>query len=102
MGKLNLTQTQRGKMMGIWPQLGKKKEELTNKGMSEEKVTKQVNIFFEGLFIKLLTEEVFHVKQGEWHQLINNSKDPCHIIEIQYGESTNEDDIERLFYYDKN
>ena len=57
MGKLNLTQIQRGKMMGIWPQLGKKKEELTNKGMSEEKVTKQVNIFFEGLFIKLLTEE---------------------------------------------
>ena len=34
-----------------------KKEELTNKGMSEEKVSKQVSQFFEGLFIKLLTDE---------------------------------------------
>ena len=57
MGKLNLTQKQRGKMMSIWPQLGKKKEELTNKGMSEEKVSKQVNQFFEDLFVKLLTDE---------------------------------------------
>ena len=51
---------------------------------------------------KLLTEEVFHVKQGEWHQLINPEQDACHIIEIQYGESTSEDDIERLFYYENN
>ena len=57
MGKLSLTQIQRGKMMSIWPQLGKKKEELTNKGMSEEKVNKQVSKFFEDLFVKLLTEE---------------------------------------------
>ena len=52
--------------------------------------------------IKLSTEEVFHVKQGDWHQLINPGQDACHIIEIQYGESTSEDDIERLFYYEKN
>lgn len=51
---------------------------------------------------KLFMEEVFHVKQGEWHQLINDTNDACHIIEIQYGESTSEDDIERLFYYDNN
>ena len=57
MGKLNLTKKQRGKMMSIWPQLGKKKEELTNKGMAEGKVTKQVSLFFENLFIKLLTDE---------------------------------------------
>ena len=50
---------------------------------------------------ELSAEEVFHVKQGEWHQLINPSNDVCHIIEIQYGESTSEEDIERLFYYDK-
>ena len=50
----------------------------------------------------LLTEEVFHVKQGEWHQLINPGQDACHIIEIQYGESTSEEDIERLFYYEDN
>ena len=51
---------------------------------------------------KLLTEEVFHVKQGAWHQLINPEQDACHIIEIQYGESTSEEDIERLFYYENN
>ena len=44
-------------MMSIWPQLGKKKEELTSKGISEEKVSIQVNKFFQDLFVKLLTEE---------------------------------------------
>ena len=57
MGKLDLTKVQKGKMMSIWPQLGKKKAELTNKGMSEEKVSKQVSIFFENLFLELLTDE---------------------------------------------
>jgi len=52
--------------------------------------------------INLATEEVFHVKQGDWHQLINPTNDACHIIEIQYGETTSEEDIERLFYYEKN
>ena len=57
MGQLSLTEIQKGKMRGIWPQLGKKKEELTNKGISEDKVSKQVSQFFEDLFIKLLTKE---------------------------------------------
>jgi mannose-6-phosphate isomerase-like protein (cupin superfamily) len=52
--------------------------------------------------IKLSTEEVFHVKAGDWHQIINPYEAPCHIIEIQYGEETNEDDIERLSYYEDN
>ena len=52
--------------------------------------------------INLATEEVFHVKQGDWHQLINPTQDACHIIEIQYGETTSEEDIERLFYYEQN
>jgi cytidyltransferase-like protein len=52
--------------------------------------------------IKLTTEEVFQVKIGNWHQIINPFDDPCHIIEIQYGEETNEDDIERLSYYEGN
>ena len=51
--------------------------------------------------ISLSTEDVFHVKQGEWHQLINPFEKPCHIIEIQYGELTSEEDIERLYYYNK-
>jgi mannose-6-phosphate isomerase-like protein (cupin superfamily) len=47
----------------------------------------------------LKTDEVIHIKKGDWHQVINESDQPCHIIEIQYGEETTEDDIERLEYY---
>ena len=43
---------------------------------------------------------MFIVRKGEWHQIINLHDEPCHIIEIQYGEETTEDDIERLEYYD--
>jgi len=52
--------------------------------------------------IKLTTEEVFHVKVGNWHQIINLQDNPCHIIEIQYGDETSEDDIERLSFYENN
>ena len=50
--------------------------------------------------INLKTDEDIHIKVGEWHQVVNKSTEPCHIIEIQYGEETTEDDIERLEYYD--
>jgi mannose-6-phosphate isomerase-like protein (cupin superfamily) len=40
------------------------------------------------------------VRAKAWHQIVNKGKVPCHIIEIQYGEETTEDDIERLEYYD--
>ena len=36
------------------------------------------------------------IKAGEWHQLRNPFDAPCKIIEIQYGTSCNESDIERL------
>ena len=49
--------------------------------------------------ISLHTEETFHVQKQAWHQIFNPFDEPCHIIEIQYGEETNEDDIERLRYY---
>ena len=48
----------------------------------------------------LVKDNVFHVKQGDWHQAYNPFKFPCHVIEIQYGDETSEDDIERLEYYD--
>ena len=51
---------------------------------------------------KLSADDTFQIKQGDWHQLINPSDQPCHIIEIQYGESTSEDDIERLYFYEGN
>ncbi len=41
------------------------------------------------------------VTKGTWHQVYNTTTKPCHIIEIQYGEETCEDDIERLEYYNE-
>jgi len=35
------------------------------------------------------------VEEKAWHQLVNNTEEPCHIIEIQYGSETSEIDIER-------
>jgi cytidyltransferase-like protein len=48
----------------------------------------------------LRTDESFTVKRNEWHQIINKTTENCHIIEIQYGGDTHEDDIERISYYD--
>ena len=45
--------------------------------------------------IKLKKFDYFLVPLGKWHQIINSSEKQAHIIEIQYGEECNEDDIER-------
>lgn len=39
------------------------------------------------------------VPLGQWHQITNPFDEPCHIIEIQYGEACIEEDIERTEYY---
>lgn len=49
--------------------------------------------------VYLNTEDSFHVPVEAWHQIINPYKEPCHIIEIQYGEAVIEEDIERVEYY---
>jgi cytidyltransferase-like protein len=36
-----------------------------------------------------------HIPVGQWHQLTNPFNEPCRMIEIQYGNSCDEDDIER-------
>jgi len=36
------------------------------------------------------------IKENEWHQLINETEKPLKIVEIQYGEFCNEEDIIRL------
>ena len=41
----------------------------------------------------------FDVPLNQWHQITNPYPEECRIIEIQYGEETNDDDIERLYYY---
>ena len=50
--------------------------------------------------ISLNTEDTFHVQKESWHQIFNPFDIPCHVIEIQYGEETNEEDIERLRYFE--
>ena len=46
-------------------------------------------------------ESYFHIPVGSWHQITNPYNEVCHLIEIQYGEKTIEEDIERLRYYDE-
>jgi len=48
---------------------------------------------------ELNSEELFHVPANKWHQIINPFDVDCHIIEIQYGEKTVENDIERSSMY---
>jgi len=50
--------------------------------------------------IQLNKFDYYFVPVGEWHQITNPFDKPCHLIEIQYGESCVEEDIERLDYYD--
>ena len=45
---------------------------------------------------ELGVHDLIHVKKGECHQIINDSKEECRIIEIQYGAQTIESDIERF------
>lgn len=41
------------------------------------------------------TNESYYISQGVWHQGQNNTTEPCHILEVQYGEKCVEEDIER-------
>ncbi len=49
--------------------------------------------------IQLKTFDYFVAPIGQWHQITNPFDEPCHIIEIQYGEECNEEDIERRELY---
>ena len=46
--------------------------------------------------IKLNKFDHYIVSKKDWHQIINTSEKPVHIIEIQYGDECSEDDIERI------
>lgn len=39
--------------------------------------------------------ETVHIPAGSWHRLSNPFKEPCKLVEIQYGNRCTEDDIER-------
>ena len=50
----------------------------------------------------LKKHDSFSVKKNEWHQITNPFDEECKIIEVQYGEKTDEDDIERHSFYKNN
>ena len=52
--------------------------------------------------ILLKKDQTLKVELGDWHQITNPYEEECRIIEIQYGEETNEDDIERYSLYKNN
>ena len=41
------------------------------------------------------TNETYVIGQHTWHQCQNNYDEPCHILEVQYGDRCVEEDIER-------
>jgi len=43
----------------------------------------------------LVTHSQVQIPQDDWHQLSNPYTEPCRIVEIQYGEVCDEEDIER-------
>jgi len=45
--------------------------------------------------IKLETHSNYKVSKNDWHQLTNPFDIPCKLVEIQFGESCSEEDIER-------
>lgn len=45
--------------------------------------------------MELTTHSEVQIPQGDWHRLSNPYDKPCRIVEIQYGEECNEEDIER-------
>jgi cytidyltransferase-like protein len=50
--------------------------------------------------ILLNKHDSIHIDLGDWHQITNPYGETCKIIEIQFGEETIEDDIERHSYYE--
>jgi len=44
---------------------------------------------------KFSTHQHIHIELGEWHQLCNETDQPLRVVEIQYGQSCVEEDIER-------
>lgn len=50
----------------------------------------------------LKKHDSFSVRKNEWHQITNPFDEDCKIIEVQYGDKTDEGDIERHSFYKNN
>jgi mannose-6-phosphate isomerase-like protein (cupin superfamily) len=45
--------------------------------------------------LHLAEQEEIHIETGQWHRLFNDTDQPVHVVEIQYGMMCNEEDIQR-------
>jgi cytidyltransferase-like protein len=45
--------------------------------------------------LHLTEQEEIHIETGQWHRLFNDTKEPVHVVEIQYGTLCEEEDIQR-------
>lgn len=107
-----------GSFLNLFEDKNVKVKELiidSNKGISFQRHMKRNEIWFisegecyvnfskkdphEFQTIHLPLNSTFTVEALQWHQIFNTSDSPCKIIEIQYGEETKENDIERLCLY---
>jgi mannose-6-phosphate isomerase-like protein (cupin superfamily) len=70
---------------------------LVSKGMCEVNFSKNDPNNRKTITLKKFDKYLANV--GEWHQITNPFDQPCHLIEIQYGEEVAEEDIERIDYY---
>jgi len=45
--------------------------------------------------VPLIQHEIMAIPVEAWHQLTNPYNEPCHVMEVQYGDACDEADIER-------
>ena len=57
MSKLNMTKEQQNKMRTVYPQLGKVRESLLAKNLSQDKIAKEMSLFIENSLIEILSDE---------------------------------------------
>lgn len=84
-----------GKSMSFQRHLKRNEIWLVSEGSCEVRSSKE-KLPKSSRLIKLKKFSHFIVPVGEWHQIINPSKNKTHIIEIQFGEECIENDIERI------
>ena len=57
MSKLNMTKEQQNKMRSVYPRLGKVRESLSAKNLSQDKIAKEMSLFIENSLIEILSDE---------------------------------------------
>ncbi len=78
-----------GKSLSSQRHLHREEYWIVSKGKAAVGIGEQETI------IHLEEKEDTHIETGIWHRLFNDTTEPLHIVEIQYGLMCDEDDIQR-------